>query len=479
MFRKTIAFVAAPLLCAFVASSMAASAQGSDQKHYEPTIASLDTHPLPAWYDDAKLGIFVHWGLYSVPGWAPLKHPDHDFSSNDYIKYDPYAEWYYNTVRIPGSPTAEYDREHFGANHNYYDFTAAFNKETKKWKPDEMAAIFREAGARYIVLTTKHHEGFTLWPSKVVNPNQSNLSAERDIVGELSEAVRKSGLKMGLYYSGGYDWTFNRGPIIENTDYQNVKPQSTAYGNYADAQIEELIQLYHPAELWNDIDWPKSGKPLQVMADYYNAVPDGVIDDRFGVPHSDFTSPEYAKLDQISEKKWEECRGLGRSFGYNRAEGEAETIAPQELIELLVDIVSKNGNLLLDVGPEADGTIPPVQLDRLQKLGAWLKQNGEAVYGTKPWSRANGTTNQTDAAGRAVDLRFTQKEGNLYATLFGRPISSTILLHNVTAAPGSTVTLLGSSEPVKWSQRAADLEVTLPSNLPGNYDWVLRLQQVK
>ena len=459
--------------------TVAAFAQNAEQKHYEPTIESLDTHPLPAWYDDAKLGIFIHWGLYSVPGWAPVKHPDHDFASEDYIVYDPYAEWYYNVVRIPGSPTQQYDREHFGPNHNYYDFTSTFNTESKKWDPDKMAGIFRDAGAKYVVLTSKHHEGFTLWPSKVVNPNQTGLQAERDIVGELTEAVRKSGLKMGLYYSGGYDWTFNRGPIEKPADYDNVKPESTAYGQYADAQVEELIKLYHPSVIWNDIDWPKSGKPLQIMADYYNSTPDGVVDDRFGVPHSDFTSPEYAKLDQISKKKWEECRGLGLSFGYNRAEGENETIKPQDLIELLVDIVSKNGNLLLDVGPEANGTIPAIQLDRLEKLGAWLKQNGDAIYGTHPWTRANGTTNQVDAEGRAVDLRFTQKDGHLYATLFGKPASSTILLHNLIAAPGSEITLLGNAGPLKWSQRADDIEVTLPASLPGSYDWVLRLEPAK
>jgi len=474
--RKVLACLT-PVVASFAAVSLFAltTAAYAQDKHYEPTIASLDTHPLPGWYDDAKLGIFIHWGLYSVPAWAPLKHPDHDFSSDDYIKYDPYAEWYYNTVRVPGSPTQEYDREHYGANHNYYDFTPEFNKETKKWDPAKMAAIFRDAGARYVVLTSKHHEGFTLWPSKVANPNQTGLQAERDIVGELTQAVRADGLKMGLYYSGGYDWTFNRGPIIENHDYDTVKPQSTAYGKYADAQIEELIQLYHPSVLWNDIDWPKSGDALKVMADYYNATPDGVIDDRFGVAHSDFTSPEYAKLDQISKKKWEECRGLGRSFGYNRAEGEAETIAPQELIELLVDIVSKNGNLLLDVGPEPDGTIPPVQMDRLNKLGAWLKQNGESIYGTKPWTRANGTTNQVTADGKAVELRFTQKDGKLYATLLGKPAASTVLLHNVKAAAGSTVNLLGSDAPVKWVQKADDLEVTLPASLPGSYAWVVRL----
>jgi alpha-L-fucosidase len=464
---------AASALVLLLASSIGASAQ---DKHYEPTLESLDTHPLPAWYDDAKLGIFIHWGLYSVPGWAPIKHPDHDFSSNDYIKYDPYAEWYLNTVRIPGSPTQEYDREHYGPNHNYYDFSGEFNKEIKKWDPKKMAAIFRDAGAKYVVLTSKHHEGFTLWPSKVPNPNQTNLHADRDLVGELSEAVRADNMKMGLYYSGGYDWTFNRGPIIENADYDTVKPQSVAYGAYAEAQAAELTRLYHPSILWNDIDWPKTGHALKVIADYYNATPDGVVDDRFGVAHSDFTSPEYAKLDQISKKKWEECRGLGRSFGYNRAEGEEETIKPQELIELLVDIVSKNGNLLLDVGPEPDGTIPAIQMDRLAKLGAWMKQNGESIYGTHPWTRANGTTNQVTAAGRPVELRFTQKDGSLYATIFDRPASSTLLLHNLHAAAGSTITLLGSSTPVQWAQRSDDLEVTLPATLPGAYAWVLKMQ---
>ena len=456
-----------------------ASAQSSPEKKYEPTIASLDSHPLPQWYDDAKLGIFIHWGLYSVPGWAPTAHADHDFQSDSYITYNPYAEWYLNVVRIPDSPTQKYDREHFGPNHNYYDFAKQFNEESKKWNPDVMSGVFKDAGAKYVVLTSKHHEGFLLWPSKVVNPNQTGLTAERDIVGELGESIKKSGLKMGIYYSGGYDWTFNRGPIEKLADYENVKPQSTAYGRYADAQAEELIEKYHPSVLWNDIDWPKSGNAAKVIADYYNAVPDGVVDDRYGIAHSDYTSPEYAKLDQISPKKWEECRGLGLSFGYNRAEDEKQTIASQDLIELLVDIVSKNGNLLLDVGPEADGTIPAIQLDRLKELGTWLKQNGDAIYGTKPWTHANGTTGQVDAAGKPVDLRFTQKDGHLYATLLRKPTTSTVLLHNVAAASGSQVTLLGSEKPLVWAQKAGDLEVTLPATLPGSYAWVVKLQPAK
>lgn len=448
----------------------AGRAQDLGTQKYEPTLSSLNSHPLPQWYADAKLGIFVHWGLYSVPGWAPLQHPNHDFISPDYIKDNPYAEWYYNVMRVPGSPTEAYHREHFGANFSYYDFAPIFDRESRKWNPDQMAQIFKDAGAKYVVLTTKHHDGFNLWPSAVENPNQKNLHSSRDIVNDLTESVRKTGLRMGLYYSGGYDWTFNRGPILAASDYETVKPQNTAYGKYADAQIEELISRYHPSVLWNDIDWPKSGEPLKIIADYYNAVPDGVVDDRYGVSHSDFTSPEYAKLEAISPTKWEECRGLGQSFGYNRAEGEAETIAPAELISLLVDIVSKNGNLLLDVGPEADGTIPPVQLERLQALGVWLKQNGEAIYGTRPWARAVGETDQ------GVSVRFTRKNSTLYATLLGKPQSSTIVVRSVTVRPGSQIILLGEDRPLKWSQQGTDVRVQLPVVLPGNYAYVLKWQ---
>lgn len=437
--------------------------------HYEPTIASLDRHPMPVWYGDAKLGIFVHWGLYSVPGWAPLQHPGHDFESVDYIKNNPYAEWYYNVMRVAGSPTQRYHEEHYhGA--DYYDFTQSFDEQSKQWSPAAWAEIFRDAGARYVVLTTKHHDGFALWPTAVVNPNQKNLRAQRDIVGELTTSVRKAGLRMGIYYSGGYDWTFNRGPIEQPHDYETVKPETAAYGAYADAQLEELITRYKPDVLWNDIDWPKSGHALELQADYYNAVPDGVVDDRFGITHADFTSPEYQKLDKISDKKWEECRGLGRSFGYNRAEGEAETIAAEELVALLVDIVSKNGNLLLDVGPEADGTIPPVQMDRLRKLGAWMKLNGAAIYGTRPWVRAEGKTAD------GTSLRFTRKGSTLYAILLSKPTKRRVTLLDVAAKPGSVVHMLGAAENLRWSADGRDLRVQLPRRLPGDYAFVLEIE---
>lgn len=441
--------------------------------HYEPTIESLDQHPLPQWYAGAKLGIFIHYGLYSVPGWAPLSHPEHDFRNQDYIKNNPYAEWYLNVLRIPGSPTQAYHREHYGANFGYYDFAPIFNQESKKWNPDEWATVFREAGARYVVLTSKHHEGFTLWPSTAVNPSptfpKDRQHAERDIVGDLTAAVRKQGMHMGLYYSGGYDWTFNIGPIETAEDYQTVKPESEAYGKYAFAQIHELIERYKPEVLWNDIDWPKTGNALQVEADYYNAIPNGVIDDRFGISHADFTSPEYKKLEEISPKKWEECRGLGRSFGYNRAEGEAETIEPADLIALLVDIVSKNGNLLLDVGPEADGTIPPVQMERLKALGAWLKQNGEAIYDTKPWTHAASKSAEGD------DLRFTRKGDDLYVTVLGKPKAKTITIADLPAKQGVAITQLGESEDLGAKEQSGGTRIVLKGSLKGEYAYSFKL----
>ena len=233
--------------------------------------------------------------------------------------------------------------------------------------------------------------------------------------------------------------------------------------------MRELIRKYQPSVLWNDIDYPKSGHALEIIAEYYNAIPDGVVDDRFGVKHSDFSSPEYETLSKISAKKWEECRGLGRSFGYNRAEGEANTIKKDDLIYLLVDIVSKNGNLLLDVGPKADGTIPTVQLDRLKALGAWLDMNGEGIYGTRPWKRAEGDTAD------GVKVRFTQKDGAVYAFLLGEPKGKTVTIRDVTLKAGTPVTMLGTAGNLKWTQKGSDVEVELPASLPGKYAYGVKM----
>lgn len=194
--------------CVMFGLLLTADSPAQPPSHYQATIDSLNQHPLPQWFDDAKLGIFIHWGLYSVPGWAPLEMVD--FKKPDFLKKNPYAEWYYNTVRIDGSPTQVYNKQHYGAGHDYYSFAETFDSESQKWDPDTWAKTFKAAGAKYVVLTTKHHEGFTLWPSATPNPTlpAARQHATRDLVGALTASVRKQGMKMGLYYSGGFDWTF-------------------------------------------------------------------------------------------------------------------------------------------------------------------------------------------------------------------------------------------------------------------------------
>jgi alpha-L-fucosidase len=425
---------------------------GTTETKYVATVESLRKHPLPEWYADAKLGIFIHWGLYSVPGWAVPTPPN------------------------AGSPTQKYHKQNYGPNYDYYNFADTFNKEIQRWNPEAWARVFELTGAKYVVLTTKHHEGFTLWPSEVPNPTlpANRQHASRDLVGELKTAVESHGMRMGVYYSGGYDWTFEPGPIRNWRQAKSVEPQSEEYGKYVDAQMRELIQKYKPAVLWNDINYPKSGHPLEIIAEYYNTMPDGVVDDRFGLGFADFKSPEYETLTDISEKKWEECRGLGRSFGYNRVEGEKETIKKDELICLFVDIVSKNGNLLLDIGPQADGTIPGVQFERLLALGKWMDINKEAIYATRPWTRAEGETKD------GLAVRFTQTGGAVYAVLLGEPKGQTVVIKGITAKEGAKLTLLGAGGMLDWKQQKDGLEVQLPAaGLPGQYAYTVKMVGVE
>lgn len=441
---------------------------------YQPTLESLNQHPVPAWYDDAKLGIFVHWGLYSVPGWAPIQKKDHNFQANDWFRFNPYSEWYYNTVRIDGSPTQKYHREKYGADFDYYQFAPQFNKAAEQWNPDHWAQTFSDAGAKYVVLTTKHHDGFVLWPSRISNPHleAAKQRATRDLVGDLTKAVRRRNLKMGTYYSGGFDWTFLPGPFVTPQDSNKGTPQTEEYARYIDSHYRELMERYQPSFLWNDIRYSPKGQLLQIFADYYNTTPEGLVDDRWSpFKHADLTTPEYQDVPDIREKKWEECRGLGASFGYNRAEGEAETIASDKLVHMLVDIVSKNGNLLLDVGPEADGTIPAVQMDRLKHLGAWMKINSEAIYGTRPWKRAVGKTSD------GLEVRFTRKGADLYAVLFGRPKQSDIQILDL-GASAAKVELLGSGRQLQSKAAGNHLQIDFPVDFTDPIAPVLKLSGV-
>ncbi|MDQ2839509.1 MAG: alpha-L-fucosidase [Acidobacteriota bacterium] len=436
-----------------------------DGRPYQANWPSLEKHVVPDWYQDAKLGIFVHWGLYSVPAWAPPTGELGKVDDKKWFTDNPYAEWYLNTLRITDSPTYKHHVETYGKDFDYYNFRQTFNRENKQWQPEDWAALFQKTGARYVVLTTKHHDGFRLWPSRVVNPRagRDKITAERDLVGDLTSAVRSQGMKMGLYYSGGLDWTFTTEPIRSHKELFERVPQSLEYAKYADAHWRELIEHYQPAVMWNDISYPKAGQVPQLFAEYYNTVPDGVINNRLGVDFADFTTPEYAKYDKITQKKWEACRGLGFSFGYNQVEGPEQVIAPDKLIALLVDIVSNNGNLLLNVGPKPNGTISGIQMDRLQKLGKWLSVNGEGIFGSRPWAKASAS------APDGTDVRFTKKGDALYVFFLNRPAGNVLAVPGVKAADATRVEILGGPAETHVRQAGQSLAIHVKGGLPESY----------
>ena len=448
---------------------------------YKPTLESVQQHTVPDWFHDAKLGIFIHWGLYSVPAWAPLTGELGKVDWDVWFTQNPYAEWYLNTVRIENSPCHQHHVATYGKDFSYFDFASTFNESVQEWNPNSWADLFHEVGAQYVVLTTKHHDGFLLWPSQHPNPFRKQYYAQRDLVGELNNAVRQQDMRMGLYYSGGIDWTFNKKVIQDISDLQAAVPQGQDYVAYANAHWRELIARYEPSLMWNDIAYPAAANLDELFAHYYNSVPEGVINDRFtqrfefsegqiaGSRHYDFRTPEYASFDEITEVKWEATRGIGFSFGYNRNEGPDSYLSVPELVHSFVDIVSKNGNLLLNIGPMADGTIPAMQRERLLGLGQWLQVNGEAIFGTRPWVRANGETAQ------GVDVRFTQKDGNLYATLIGKPHTGRVQIKGLQAQDGTVVHLLGQSTTSDWQQDDGTLTITLPKHLVDSPAYTLKI----
>jgi alpha-L-fucosidase len=470
---------------------------------FEPTIESLSKHEVPAWFHDAKLGIFIHWGLYSVPAWAPLTDDIQTLIKEGGLQAlmsgNPYAEWYYNSMRIPEHPTCKHHGNTYGSSFDYFDFQKIFEEASAKMDADQWATLFKESGAKYVVMVTKHHDGYPLWPTRHPSIKREGYFAKRDLVGDVTEAVRAKGLKMGHYYSGVLDWTFNPGPIRSLFTFLTNQHQSAEYIKYASDHWYEIIDRYATDILWNDIGYPYGGDTNRLFADYYKAVPEGVVNDRWNqvkIPdnsigrfimklgvdrqerkirkgghfemkpdcHHDYRTPEYASYGEIQEKKWESCRGIGNSFGYNQLEPESRMLSGVELVRSLSDIVSKNGNLLLNVGPMADGTIPEMQQKPLKVLGGWLSKNGDAIFGTRPWVKPETVT----AEGNPVS--FTRKGEYLYAVVHEKigseQAGTDVVIKEISVSENGEISLLGSRTKPAYRQEGPDLRITLPGNVP-------------
>ncbi len=424
---------------------------------YTPNWSSLKSHGVPKWYDGAKFGIFIHWGIYSVPAWAPTTGELGTVPREEWFKNNPYAEWYLNSLRIKGSPTWKHHVEAYGEGFDYYDFIEMWKAE--KWDPFEWVDLFKKAGAKYVIPTPKHHDGFCLWPSKYTEFNALKMGPKRDLIGELAKAVKSESLRFGVYYSGALDWRFTRNPITLSQDMQIIRPHTYGYSDYAYNQFMELVNAYEPDILWNDIGWPEKGRDdLRYLFTYfYNEKPDGLVNDRWDVPHWDFQTPEYQENypQGIPPYKWELCRGLGFSFGYNQNESDKEILSSEELVHLLIEVVSKGGNLLLNIGPRADGTIPEIQRERLVALGKWLKKNGEAIYNTHPWKVDRLETLDGD------EVRFTVGKNALYAFFFNID-SVPLVVNGLKISKNAKVTTL-DGKAIHFNQKVNGVEITLPA----------------
>lgn len=419
------------------------------KNNYKPTWESIRTHQIPEWYQNCKLGIFIHWGLYSVPAFATPTAELGEVTNEEWFCHNPYAEWYYNSLNMKSGATYDYHINKYGKDFKYEDFADIWKAE--KFEPEEWAALFQQSGARYVVMVTKHHDGFCLFPSKYTDYNSLKRGPKRDLVGELTEAVREKGMKMGLYYSGIIDWRFADEPIYTDDQVKLNNSPTYEYADYAYKQSMELIDSYHPSVFWNDIGWPFAGEQQlpYLLSHYYNVCEDGVVDDRFNGLWKDYSTKEYQFGVATREEKWEMCRGLGLSFGYNAMEGDDHILSTEKLVSLLVSTVANNGNLLINVGPKADGTIPEIQIEKLQGLGNWITKNGEAIYDTRCSKRTSINTEN-------ADIHFTKKEQDLYVILDGlKEGDTTMFVQNVVGQP----VLLDPDAKVSLIQRDDGMEI--------------------
>lgn len=426
-------------------------------QQYQANWNSIDSRPIPQWYNDAKFGIFIHWGVYSVPSWAPTENVG---------VYGKYAEWYWYRLKEKSdssNPFWVFHQKTYGSRVRYQDFAKDFT--AAMFDPDQWAELFKQAGAKYVVLTSKHHDGFCLWPSaQSWNWNSMDIGPHQDLAGALTNAVRKKGLHMGFYYSL-YEW-FN--PLYHKNVSQYVDQHMIP-------QMKDLVTRYKPDILWTDGEWEHTSdvwKSTQFLAWLYNESPvkkNVVVNDRWGSEtrsaHGGFYTAEYNYVsgnkergDSVSHHKWEECQAIGGSFGYNRHETLKDYSTSGQLIATLVRTVSNGGNLLLDIGPTADGRIPVIMQQRLMAMGNWLKVNGDAIYSSRPWWN---NPNKRDSS-----QLYTIRGKNLYLICLQWP-SKEIQVRGLTSNENPSVTLLGLDKKVNARYHNGVLLIDIPKVTPG------------
>ncbi len=434
--------------CLLLVTGLCTSAQP-----YLANWESLDKRPVPQWFTNAKFGIFIHWGVYSVPGWG---------------KKGSYAEWYQQGLQTGDSARKAFHKAKFG-DLNYYQLADQFKAEL--FNPDEWAKLFEQSGAKYIVLTSKHHDGFTLWPSKDANRtwgfpwNAMDVGPHRDLLGDLFKAVKKTSVHAGMYYSL-YEW-FN--PLWK-TDRKKYA------SDHVWPQMKELINTYQPDVFWTDGDWDASDEIWQspaFLAWLYNESPvkDRIVTyDRWGsgirFKHGGVFTPEYQPDLDFDDHAWEESRGMGYSYGYNREEDAWDYNTTESLVYHLLDKVSRGGNFLLDIGPDEHGKIPPIMQERLLQMGDWLKVNGEAIYNTVRW-KISSQRREGKKDEKEVFYTYNPIKNTVYAVFPQYPTSKQLVLKDL---PGSAsvkdIRFLSTGEQLTYTSKDNVLTVQLPEYDP-------------
>ncbi|XP_053377084.1 alpha-L-fucosidase-like isoform X2 [Mercenaria mercenaria] len=433
---------------------------------YEPTWESIDSRPLPSWYDESKLGIFVHWGVFSVPSYG--------------------SEWFWHNWKISKVAGIElFMLDNYKPDFTYADFAKDYSAEF--FSADEWARLFKSSGARYIVFVSKHHEGYSNYPSKYAfSWNSVDVGPQRDIVGELADAVRSgTDMHFGLYHSQ-YEW-FN--PLWLQDKADNFTTQDFVKFKTL-PEWYEIVNKYKPDIVWSDGDWEATDEYWQAkkfIAWLYNDSPvkdKVVINDRWGYgigcQHGGFyTCGDRYNPGHLVTHKWENAMTIDKySWGYRRNARLSDYLSMDQLIETFVKTVSCGGNMLLNVGPRSDGIIDPLMQERLQQMGQWMNRNGEAIYGTRPWTYQNDTVNP--------NVWYTNKTTNgvtvVYAISLVWPSNGSLYLASPFPSVSTTVvSLLGYDGKLSWTPaKPKGLTITLPklapSEIPGQWAWVFKLE---